>query len=182
MNKPTKPNHVIVIDFETYWADDYTLTDMPVAEYVYDGQFEVLGVGVKLDHDAPWWYPYEIAHVFSRLPWEDATVVAHNAQFDGFILEHVYDIHPARYFCTSLAARPIVAPFMGGTTLAQVTEFFKLGKKGDEVMRTKNKKRRDFTDADMAALGEYCLNDVRLTHMAYHLLSAWYEQNNRNVT
>jgi len=176
----------ITLDFETYYDDDYTLKKMPIAEYVMDMRFEVLGLAVQVeDEPTQWWHWDEKHHLedwLLRFPFEEATVVAHNALFDGFILERFFDVHPARWCCTMMMARPIVAPHTGKVALANVADYFKLGLKGDELRNTKGKKPWSFTAEDWERLKTYCVQDVKLTRMCYNLLLAWYEANHVDVT
>lgn len=176
-----EPEHTIVIDFETYYDQDYSLTKMPTAHYVLDRRFLILGYAYKLDDNPIVWgtLPYP---TLNDLPWENATCVAHNAMFDGLILEGQLSIHPARYFCTSMAARPCVHPHIGSTRLADVAEYFGVGVKGDEAVKAKGKHRGDFTPEEWLAYMNYCKNDVALCHNIYHVLTAWYERHNVNVS
>jgi hypothetical protein len=175
--------HVITIDFETYYSQEYTLEKLPTAQYVESGIFEIIGVGYKLDAGPTQWQAEHSLAVSAvqMLPWDDAVCVAHNAQFDGLILESWCGVKPAKYFCTSMAARPVVAPHRGNTKLATVAEYFGFGVKGDEVVAAKGKRFKDFTPAELDRYGEYCKNDVNLTYMIYNFLLAWFEKNNRNV-
>jgi hypothetical protein len=175
--------HVITIDFETYYDQNFTLEKLPTAEYVESPDFEIIGVGFKLDTEPTEWVAghAEAQQAVAALPWDDAVCVAHNAQFDGLILESWCRVFPIRYFCTSMAARPVVAPHKGNTKLATVAEFFNFGVKGNEVHNAKGKRLGDFSPSELARYGEYCKNDVNLTYMVYNLLLAWYERTNRNV-
>ena len=38
---------IITIDFETYYAKDFSLSKLTTEEYIRDKQFEVIGVAVK---------------------------------------------------------------------------------------------------------------------------------------
>jgi flagellar hook protein FlgE len=47
---------IITIDFETYFARDFSLTKLSTEEYVRDDRFEVIGVGVKVDEEDTEWF------------------------------------------------------------------------------------------------------------------------------
>lgn len=152
---------MLVVDFETYYAKDFTLTDMPTAAYINDERFEVIGVCVNGQ-----WFSgthEETKEFLQQFDWENETCVAHNAMFDGAILEWRFGIKPKRYFCTMMAARPWVVPFTGKSNLAVCVQHYKLGKKGDEVLNAKGLRREDFTPAKLAKYGQYCFNDVQIT-------------------
>jgi hypothetical protein len=40
--------NLITLDFETYYAQDYSLTKLTTEEYIRSKKFEVIGVGVKV--------------------------------------------------------------------------------------------------------------------------------------
>lgn len=100
--------NVITVDFETYYDTQYSLTKMPTAQYVYDPMFEAIGCGVKLNQGETVWVTQpNLEYVLSKhMPWKDSLVVAHNAMFDGLILEYYYNAKPAHYFCTMMGSRP----------------------------------------------------------------------------
>lgn len=181
----SEPNHVITIDFETYYDSEYSLTKLPTATYVCSPQFEIIGVGWQLDDNEPeWlslpmWVPVEDKHYsdyLAELPWDDAICTAHNAMFDGFILENMLNIHPRRYFCTMMAARPVYNHLTGSVSLKALSEHLGIGEKGTEVYEAKGKHRDDFSTEELEAYAEYCKTDVRLTYILYHTLTAWYEE------
>lgn len=177
--------HTITIDFETYYDDQYSLTEMTTSEYINSPLFEVIGFAYKLDDDPIIWQQGmnllgEKAALL-QLPWEDAVVVAHNAIFDGSILEWVYGIHPGRYFCTWQGAYPVIGAHVKSVSLANCAKFLGLGVKGTEVLDAKGKHRHDFTAEEMERYAAYCRNDVALTHKLYRVLNGWFRKNNVNV-
>lgn len=179
-------DHVIVIDFETYYDADYSLEKMPTAEYVLSDKFQIIGFAYKLDdQDTVWVGPnkdplYHMA-ALAKLPWDNAVCVAHNAMFDGFVLEARLGIQPARYFCTAMGSRPMLASKIGSMRLGDIAAHLGLGMKGQEVYKAKGMRAENFSPGELEAYAEYCKNDVVLTYMIYHLLMAWYEKHNRNV-
>lgn len=167
--------HVITIDFETFYTAEYSLTKMPMQEYIESRHFEIMGVAWSIDGADPTWMsggntdmPYHIR----RLPWGDATCVAHNAQFEGAILNQCFDVNPARFFCTSMAARPHILPNLGSTSLADLVRVLKLGKKGEEVHNMMGFNLEMASNEMMEAYGEYCKNDVALTNKLYDILKS----------
>lgn len=167
------PQHVIVLDFETYYAKDYTLEELTTTEYVLDPKFEVIGFAYSLDGQRPQWHSGDhatLAMLLRTLPFDDAVVVCHNAIFDGAILEWVFGIRPARYFCTMMGSRPYVAPYRGKVSLAACAEHFLVGVKGKEVLNFIGMRREDFSPEQLAAYAAYCRNDVSLTYLIYRNL------------
>ena len=50
--------NLITLDFETYWADKYSLgrRDMTTEQYINDDRFEVIGVSVKVNDQKAEWF------------------------------------------------------------------------------------------------------------------------------
>ena len=48
--------NLITLDFETYYAQDFSLTKLTTEEYIRDPRFEVIGVGVKVDDEPTIWF------------------------------------------------------------------------------------------------------------------------------
>lgn len=154
------------LDFETYYDGDYTLRSMMMTEYIFDPRFEVVGVSLKVGGGVPAkWYTGDrayIASVLAKVPWHRCRAIAHNAFFDGGILEWIFGMRPGAYLCTMQGSRPFVAPYTGNVALATVAEYFKFGYKGNEVHAAKGKHRLEFTPEELEAYGAYCCHDTEL--------------------
>lgn len=164
------------IDFETYYDKDYTLQKLTTSEYILDPRFEIIGVSLVLGGALPVWFtgdlPY-IRNVLGKIPWARSKAIAHNAIFDGSILEWICGYQPAKYFCTMMGSRPFVAPFTGRSSLAQVAKFMELGEKGDEVGNALGIRRLNFSPSHLASYGEYCMNDTVLCSRIHDKLTEW---------
>ena len=124
----------VTVDFETYYASDYTLRSLTMTEYLCDPRFHVIGVSIALGgHDPQWFHGAQVAPALARIPWGRARFIAHNAMFDGAILEWKYGLQPAKYLCTMMGSRPYVAPYTGQMGLASVASYLQMGEKGKEV-------------------------------------------------
>jgi len=164
----------LTLDFETFYDRDYTLQKLTTSQYILDSRFETIGVGLGLGGVLPVWYSGShsyISNLLGKIPWDQTLLIAHNAIFDGGILEWIFKYKPAKYFCTMMASRPFVAPHTGRSSLASVAKFLELGEKGDEVIHAVGKRRADFAALDLARYEEYCCNDVVLTGRAYDKLN-----------
>ena len=172
----------LVIDFESYWADDFTLSKMTAEEYVRSPRFEIIGVSFGWLGEQPQWYSGDLDYIKSvlhQLPWHDIFVVGHNmSQFDALILTEVCGVRPAAYGCTLQLARclngsktPDGKNISNG--LGALARMYGLPMdKGDEVIHAKNKRRLDFTPRELAAYGHYCDKDVLLCGMIWQKLSS----------
>lgn len=102
------PTEIVVLDFETYFDDDYSLKKMSTIEYIFDKRFEALGVSRLLmsgrqPHADPEQNCLWNVDIDSCLEWlkqeygdnlEGCTLVAQNTRFDGSILAFRYGIRP----------------------------------------------------------------------------------------
>ena len=171
----------LVTDFESYYADDFTLSKMTAEEYVRDPRFEIIGVSFGWLGEQPQWHSGDLDYIKSvlhQLPWHDIFVVGHNmSQFDALILTEICGVRPAAYGCTLQLARclngsktPDGKNISNG--LGALARMYGLPMdKGDEVIHAKNKRRADFTPRELAAYGHYCDKDVLLCGMLWQKLS-----------
>ena len=160
---------MLTIDFETFYSKTYSLSKMTTEAYINDPQFEVVGVAVKINNEPTQWFTGNMmatAQWLSQFDWGDSLVIAHNALFDGAILGWRFNIHPKVIICTLCMARALHAVSVGGS-LAAMSEYYGLGKKGTEVHDALGKRRLDFSKVEIEAYGGYCINDVELTYKLF---------------
>ena len=66
---------IVVIDLETYYDKDYSLSKMTTEAYVRDPRFEVIGVGVKVnDHPTDWYSGNDPGKFLRSLDYAQATL------------------------------------------------------------------------------------------------------------
>lgn len=158
----------LVLDFETYYDDVYSLRKMYTLEYVRDDRFKVHGVAVKLD-DQPteWLSESDFRRFLGELP-PDIELVCHNTYFDGLVLFHHYAWVPRFYRDTLSMARALFI-HLKDLSLDNLCKLFNLGGKTPEVLgKTKGVRT---LPADLAQrLGGYAIQDVELTARLYDKL------------
>ena len=162
---------LITLDFETYYDRDYSLSKLTTEEYVRDPRFEVIGVGIKVNNEGTEWASGthdELKRYLHSFAWEKSMVLAHNTMFDGAILSWVFDVHPRIYTDTLCIARALHGVEVGGS-LRALSERYEIGAKGTEVLNALGKRRADFTDEQLSLYGDYCINDVELTHKLFNI-------------
>jgi len=175
--------NLITLDFETYYAQDYSLTKLTTEEYIRDKRFEVIGVGVKLNDGVTEWFSgshIQLQEYLSTLPWNDSALLCHNTMFDGAILKWRFGITPKLYLDTLCMGRATNGVEVGGS-LAFLAEKYNLGKKGHEVVEAKGKQITGFTNSELAQYGEYCKNDVELTFKLFQVLSSAFPEEELNL-
>ena len=92
---------LLFLDFETYYADDYTLKKQTPPEYILDPRFECIGCAVKFDNEQSRWVDGpDFASFISTVDPATTTTVTFNALFDNCILAWKYGFVPARMVCT----------------------------------------------------------------------------------
>lgn len=160
------PIETLVIDFETYFDTEYTLSKISTVEYITDSRFEFTGLGFEILN-----HPKANGPVFipgPQVPWaikrlkklfgkalHNCTVVAKNCKFDILILLEKFNIHPpfiidiedlTRFYDARMSHR-----------LKDVAPMFNLEIKGD----TKQFKGQHWEDMDHQAMKNYNLGDIR---------------------
>ena len=161
----SKIRHTIAVDFESYFDTQCSLTKLSVPEYLAHSKFSLISVAVKLDNEPTelYWGAARILAGLAGKPWDRALCIAHNAQFDGAILERLLSIHPRAYFCTQMASRVFVAPFTRSASLRATAKFLGMEKKLDALGSMKGKYLEELTHEDRQAIGEYNIRDTDLT-------------------
>jgi DNA polymerase len=165
MIKEAELVQVITIDFETYYSKKFSLSKLTTEEYINDTQFQVIGVGVKVNNNEAQWFSGthdEIREWLQQFDWKLSCAIAHNAMFDAAILNWHFDIRPPRWVDTLSLARAVDGVHVSNS-LKAACERWDVGKKGTEVVDALGKRREDFTPEDLAQYGEYCKNDCELT-------------------
>ena len=158
---------IVTIDFETYYDKDFSLTKMTTEQYVRSPLFEIIGVGIKVnDYPTDWYSGDNPGKFLKSLDYRNRAILCHNTAFDGAILSWHFGIKPRLWLDTLSMARPLHNVTVGGS-LAKLVTYYGLGKKGDEVVAALGKHKADFTEADLAQYGQYCINDVNLTKQLF---------------
>ncbi len=164
--------NILTIDFETYYAVDFSLTKLTTEEYVRDDRFEVIGVAVKENEGEPQWFSgtkEETKEWLKQFDWDNSFALAHNAMFDSAILSWTFGIKPRAWFDTLSMARASDG-LDAGNSLAKLATRYNLGVKGTEVVEAKGLRRADFSRNQLDNYGGYCKNDVTLTYELFQIL------------
>ena len=165
--------NLITVDFETYYDRDFSLSKITTEEYVRSDLFEVIGVSVKVNNEETEWASGTHQQIKqwlqSNFEWERSFVLAHNTLFDGAILSWRFGVSPRGWLDTLCMGRALHGVEVGGS-LKALAERYGLGAKGTEVVNALGKRRLSFNDEELARYGDYCINDVELTHKLFTIL------------
>lgn len=152
---------LVSLDFETFYSSEYSLSKLTTEAYVRDERFEVIGVGVKVNRQRTVWLEeWEFRKWCDTADWSRVAMLSHHAHFDGLIMAERYGVRPAFHYCTMSMGRAL----HGEGALDKLATRYGLGAKGDAIKsgRTKGKRRRDLTQREWQAFGDYCRLDVDL--------------------
>ena len=163
--------NIITIDFETYWAQNYTLKKLTTEEYIKSELFQIIGIGIKVNDGITEWHTgtdEQLKRKLAKYDWANSILVCHNTMFDGAILSWILGIDACLYADTLSMARALHGINVGGS-LASLAIKYNIGVKGTEVIDAKDKRLEEFTNKDLVQYGEYCKNDVELTYNLFNI-------------
>ena len=157
--------NIITIDFETAYGGDLGFKTQTTEEYIRDPRFEVIGAAVQVNDGEPVWFSgthQKMLDFLNKYDWKNSLALAHNAPFDGAILNWQYGITPKGWLDTLSMGRALHGTQVGGS-LAVLAQHYGIGVKGEQVKQYINYFRKTFTKEELADYGNYCKNDVKLT-------------------
>ena len=165
---------VITLDFETYYADDYTLSKMTTEAYVRDPRFQALCMSVC--------YPSgqsetakgkaDIQRLLSHIG-QDVICIAQHAHFDGLILSHHFNWRPALWIDTLSMARQVLGP-RRSHSLGAMAKTFGFEEKTVPYNLFKGRRLENLDTATLDLLTQGCVQDCRLTEaIAKELLKSF---------
>ena len=169
--------NLITLDFETYYDKEYSLSKMTTEEYIRNKRFQVIGLGIKVEDKPAMWVPNhdgKVGKVLKKIPFRKYKVLAHNTRFDGAILAWRYGVNPSMWLDTLSMSRPVTGNTKVGGSLAKLAEHFKIGTKGKEVVHAMGMRLEDFSPAELARYGQYCINDTELCYKLFFQLGAYF--------
>jgi len=149
--RPARSGDYIVVDFETYTDQTFSIKNMSTYEYISDDRFRVLGMGIWTGQS----YRYITQEQEIKLTLRNhkgKIFAAHNAFFDAMIAKYHYGVEFAGYYDTMgylLATGRDGALAVGGELV---------GLKKLEI---------DLENPEPAALETYCIRDVEICRELY---------------
>ena len=157
--------NLVTLDFETYYAQDFSLSKITTEEYIRDRRFEVIGLGLKHGPNSTEWAQgdKQVKELLGSVDFAKTGVIAHNTAFDGAILNWRYDVKPKAWFDTMCMGRALHGT-EHSVSLKAMSERYGIGAKGNEVIMAKGKRLADFTTQEIRDYARYCINDVELTY------------------
>lgn len=165
------PTEILVIDFETFYSTDYTLSKMSTVEYITDPRFGFTGVGIEiLNHPkacGPLFIPGpDVEWAIKRLQklfgkhLHNCTLVAKNCKFDILILAEKFGIYPtfpldiedlSRFYDSRMSQK-----------LKDLAPYFKLSKPKGDTKQFKGLHYGEMSEEIRTNLVEYGRTDIEL--------------------
>ena len=168
--------NIVTLDFETYWAKDYTLTNLSSIEYINDPRFEAISVAIKINNE-PTTVVFGEDQIRERLEsinWRAHAAVAHNGnEFDFPILVWKFDCHPALFIDTAALWRPKRQSIDGVSLKALSTAFGLTTKDNTILISTQGKRYVDLDLNEMRDMARYNKIDVDNCYELLRRLRSW---------
>ena len=172
LQKADWPTEVLLLDFETFFSEEYHLgadkKAISVPEYVNDSRFEFTGLGLQVfnhpleEQGATFVGGPSVEWMISRLQkrfgksLHNVTCVAKNTKFDFLILAEKFGIYPAFPLDVEDLSRYIDSRLP--QKLSELAKQHRLPCKGD----TNQFKGQHWNEMDHKAAKKYCLRDILL--------------------
>jgi DNA polymerase bacteriophage-type len=164
--------NIVTLDFETYFDQEYSLSEMTTEAYVRDPRFEAHGCSFKFysDISAHWFDGHLVKTVLDGIDWSQTACLCHHAQFDGLILSHHYGIKPALWLDTLSMAHAVLGPHIG-KGLGSLAQHYGIGVKDVPYNLFKGKHWHELDRGTRDAVAAGCCRDVELTWHLFCLLA-----------
>lgn len=166
----------IVIDFETYYDKDYSLSKITTEKYIRCNQFEMIGVSIKVGSNPAKFYRREEGLPYIKelvQAYETSPFISHNCTFDQGILGLRYNVHPLFTVDTVIMAKlSALDRVAGGKSLAKLSGWMQaqglvVEQKRGTVHDMLGVHADDMTEAQWQAYGDYCILDSDLGYELY---------------
>jgi hypothetical protein len=173
--------NILVIDFETYYDDTYTLKKLINTLYILDPRFEVIMASVIYNDEPPKILTgqQEVYDYLNKVDLKDTIVVSHT-KFDLAIIKLIFDLEIPYTSDTQALSRVYGLYALTGkqsTALKAIGDVLvekrktKCGK-GDAVVDMKGKRLRDLSGEEHLAYADYCKQDTVLSKIVYDSIAS----------
>jgi len=162
--------HILTLDFETYFDDDYSLSKLTTEEYIRDPRFEVLGCAFYFNGVGRWVDGKELSNVFAEIDWSGIAVLCHHAHFDGLILQHRYGVRPAYWLDTLSMARYVHGNHIGNS-LESLSNYYGFTPKNVPYALFKGKHWNEIPEPHRQLIANSACHDCELTRQLFDELA-----------
>lgn len=165
---------ILIVDYETYYDKDYSLSTMQTDAYCLDPRFEIILVSVTSMDGRQRWFSGTLMETQAWLlqfPWDQCAVACHNTLFDGFIHRQVLGLPAPKMWIDTLGMARAIYPYLPSHGLKAVASYLGVGEKGTEVEDFKGRRRESFALGELERYAAYCMNDGTLTRHIFSIMS-----------
>lgn len=175
---------LLFLDFETYYAKDYTLRKMTPAEYILDPRFEMIccaeqeGMSEGTCVDGP-----DFGAFLTRYDPKDTCTVTFNALFDNCILAWHYGFVPAMMLDAMGMARALRGHQLPDARLKTVAQVLGIGTKWETIAKVDGMTRAEImaNPTLWAEFQDYSVQDNRLCAGIFYKLFPEFPFSERRV-
>lgn len=169
----------VVIDFETYYDKEYSLSKITTEKYIRCDQFEMIGVSIKVGDNPTEFYRREegLQRIRELIQThETSPFLSHNTQFDQGILGLRYNTHPLFTVDTVIMAKLSgLDRVVGGKSLAKLSGWMQekglvAEHKRGTVHNMLGVHADDMTEQQWQEYGDYCKLDSELCYALYQYM------------
>ena len=152
---------IVVIDFETFFGDEYTLKKLSTEAYIRDPRFEAHGAAIKWGPDTParWYDARQLKFVLEQEDWNETAILAHHIHFDGLILAHHFGVRPKLWLDTLSMARLLLGNHIS-VSLDSVRLQYGLHAKRTPYEKFKNRHWHELDRETQTELADGCCDEV----------------------
>lgn len=164
----------VVLDLETEFGDDFTLSKLTTEAYIRDPRFKALCGAVKWSPStsATWYDEPELRWQLKQHDWSNTFLLCHHTQFDAFILSHHYDVHPKMLGCSLSMARMMLGATKS-VSLENVRKHFGIPSKTTPYSLFKNKTWAQISPDVQEQIGEGACDEVEsIFHIFQQFMAA----------
>lgn len=158
-------DHVASVDYETFWASDFTLNSktQSMTEYIRSERFEAQSVAVRLDtwQRAETAVGKEIPELLREVDWDVTAMLGHHTQFDGLISTHHYGVTPVFWLDNMSLSKAIYGTDVAHSHKALCARLgIEAKQKGNALDGTKGKYLHEMPAELIQLLREYNADDA----------------------
>ena len=169
--------HILTLDAETYYDDQYSLRKMPMASYIRDPRFHCWGAAAKIDDGPAKWVPGDkLPALFAGLEatGEPIVLLGQNTMFDAAIYAWHYGWSPTLYVDIMGMSRAVLGPLLASHSLDAQCKYWGLPGKWRAGALAAMKGNRNPTQYDLDRQAEYACDDSNQTKAIYNNLRPYF--------
>jgi DNA polymerase len=161
---------VYVLDFETFYSDEFSLRKMPTEAYILDRQFEMIGCAVDDGSSVEFLTKNEFVRWAAGVDWSRCAMIGHNLKFDAAIAAWLFGIVAGWYVDTMGIANQFIRPYTGRVSLDACCRYLGLPLKSNALKDVKGLRAHEIVTMGLwDAYATYGMGDARNTREIFKI-------------